>query len=187
MAEAADVADEAGLEHLTLAAVAGRLGVRLPSLYKHVAGVEALRRDLAVLAVEELAAALGGATVGRSKGEALQALAAAYCAYARAHPGRYAASVRAPAAGDEEHSAASDALLRVVFAVLAGYGVTGSEAVDAIRALRATLHGFMSLEAAGGFGLPQDVDRSIARAVVHIHTALQTITDPDEALEGGST
>jgi AcrR family transcriptional regulator len=49
VAEAAAVADEVGLRQLTLAAVAQRFGVALPSLYKHVDGLDGLQRDLAVL------------------------------------------------------------------------------------------------------------------------------------------
>jgi hypothetical protein len=40
--EAAQMADEIGLSHLTLAAPADRLGVRYPSLYKHVDGMDGL-------------------------------------------------------------------------------------------------------------------------------------------------
>jgi AcrR family transcriptional regulator len=165
VAAAAALADEVGWEQLTLAGLAGRLGVRLPSLYKHIANLDGLRRDVAVLALGELAAALGSAAVGRGGGDALRALAGAYRGYAREHPGRYAATVRAPAPGDGEHDAAADGVLRVVLAVLAGYGLAGDDAVDATRALRAALHGFVVLEAGGGFGLPLDVDRSYARLV----------------------
>jgi AcrR family transcriptional regulator len=161
--EAAAVADEVGLERLTLAAVAERFGVALPSLYKHVRGLGGLRRDLAVLGVRELTAALSKAAVGRARGDALRSIAHAYRDYARAHPGRYAASVRAPAPDDAEHLEVNDDALAVVRAVLAGYGITGADAVDAIRTLRATLHGFVTLEAAGGFGLPQSVDASFTR------------------------
>jgi AcrR family transcriptional regulator len=165
VAEAARVADEAGHDRLTLAAVADRLGVRLPSLYKHVPGLDGLRRALAVSAVGELGAALSEATVGRAGPEALRALATAYRGYARRHPGRYAATLRAPEPGDTEHAAASDVVLRVVFAVLRGYHLAGDDAVDATRALRSSLHGFVALEAAGGFGLPRDVERSFTRLV----------------------
>jgi AcrR family transcriptional regulator len=161
--EAAAVADEVGLERLTLVAVAERFGVALPSLYKHVRGLGGLRRDLAVLGVRELAAALSKAAVGRSRGDALRSIAHAYRDYARAHPGRYAASVRAPAPDDAEHLEMNDDALAVVRAVLAGYGITGADAIDAIRALRAALHGFVTLEAGGGFGLPQSVDASFTR------------------------
>ena len=165
VARAAELADEVGLDRLTLAAVAERTGVRLPSLYKHVAGLDALHVHLATAAVRELTAELTAATVGRSGPDALARLAGAYRAYARHRPGAYAASVRAPDGGDEEHREAAGALLRVVLSVLAGFGLEGDDAVDATRGLRAVLHGFVSLELAGGFRLPQDLDRSYDRLV----------------------
>ncbi len=174
VAEAARVADEVGLERLTLAAVAGRLGVRLPSLYKHIAGLEALQVHLAAAAGRELAAELSAATVGRSKGDALLAMAHAYRAFALRRPGAYAATVRAPEDGDEEHQAAAMAVLQVVLSVLAGFGLEGEDAIDAVRGLRALLHGFVAIEAAGGFKLPQDLDRSYRRLVQTYADTLST-------------
>jgi hypothetical protein len=58
------------------------------------------------------------------------------------------------------HVAAGERGVGTLFAVLRGYGLDGDDAVDATRALRSALHGFVSLEQAGGFGLPVDVDRS---------------------------
>jgi AcrR family transcriptional regulator len=172
VAAAAELADEGGWERLTLAALAARLGVRLPSLYKHIDSLDGLRRDIAVLAVSELGAAVGEAAVGRAGRDALGSMAAAWRAYAARRPGRYAATVRAPAADDAEHLAAADTLLRIVLAVLAGYGLSGDDAIDATRALRASLHGFVTLEAGGGFGLPVDVDRSFTRLVDGFDAAL---------------
>lgn len=172
-AEAADVADEVGWDRLTLAAVADRLGVRLPSLYKHVASLEALRHQVAALATGELADAVTAAAVGKAGRDALSALATAYRDYARAHPGRYAATVRAPGDHAGAHVSAAERLLRVVFAVLAGYGVTGENAVHVTRALRAALHGFVTLEQAGGFGMPEDVDESFARLLAAFDRSLK--------------
>lgn len=169
--EAARLADEVGYDALTLAALAARLGVRLPSLYKHVAGLDALRGLIAVQAVRELGDELGRAAVGRSKGEALAALSRRYRAYAQQHPGRYAATLRAPSQDDAALEAASASVLEVVGAVLAGYGLEGDDAIDAIRALRSALHGFVALEAAGGFGLPREVDRSFERMVAGFDVA----------------
>ena len=163
--EAARVADDVGLDRLTLAAVAQRLGVAVPSLYKHVPGLDELHRRLAVTALRELGGALSNAAVGRARGDALRAMADAYRDYAQRHPGRYAATLRAPALGDDEHVAAAENGLGVVYGVLAGYGLTGPDAVDATRCLRSALHGFVALQSAGGFEMPQDVDRSFARLV----------------------
>jgi len=165
VAQARELADEAGFSQLTLAAVAQRLGVALPSLYKHVRGVEDLQRQIAAQGLRELADAVTRATAGKSRTTALRALADAYWEYAHAHPGSYAATLRAPSSDDTETALVATRLLDVVYAVLEGYGVTGEDAVDATRTLRALLHGFVALEAAGGFGMPNDVRQSFNRAV----------------------
>lgn len=172
--EAEAVADEVGLPRLTLAAVAVRLGVRLPSLYKHVDGMDALQRLMSIRAKSELGAVLARAAVGLSGAAALAHLCSAYRAWAQEHPGRYATTVTAPVAGDDEDLAASTEVVGVVFAVLTGYGLDEHARVDATRALRSALHGFLVLEEARGFGLPQDVDRSFDALVAAFDRALAT-------------
>lgn len=86
--EAAALADEVGYDGLTRADLAARCGVRVPSLYKHVDGLDALRGSVAVLAVRELAHELRSAAVGHSRGHALRAIAEGYRVYAHRHPGR---------------------------------------------------------------------------------------------------
>lgn len=171
VAEAAAVADEVGLERLTLAAVAQRLGVTVPSLYKHVRGMEGLRRELSVLGVRELTVVLSAATVGRAGRDALHGLATGYREYAKAHPGRITASVRAPDPEDTGHLAVAADALAVISAALVGYGITEADRVDAIRSLRAAMHGFVMLEIGGGFGLPQSVDDSYERLVDSLDAA----------------
>ena len=53
--EAERLADEVGLAQLSLAALAARLGVQPPSLYKHIAGQDALQRTIEARAKAELA------------------------------------------------------------------------------------------------------------------------------------
>jgi len=103
---------------------------------------------------------------------AFRSLAGAYRQYARAHPGRYAATVRAPQPDDPDHLAASDRVLETVLDVLADYGLADDDAIDGARMVRAGLHGFVALEAAGGFGLPRDVQRSFDRLVDGLDHAL---------------
>ncbi|WP_345711345.1 TetR-like C-terminal domain-containing protein, partial [Kineococcus glutinatus] len=61
--------------------------------------------------------------------------------------------------------AAAEDVVQDVLSVLAGFGLAEEDAVDAVRGLRALLHGFVALENAGGFRLPQDFDRSYERLV----------------------
>jgi hypothetical protein len=44
-------------------------------------------------------------------------------------------------------------------------GLRGDDAIHAVRAFRSMVHGFATLEVAGGFGLPQDCDESFRRLV----------------------
>ena len=169
---AADIADARGWESLTLAAIAAELGVSVPSLYKHVEGLAGVRRLVTLRAVGELAEVVMTAVVGRAGPDALPPLCHAYRGYAVQHPGRYAATVTAPASDDEAHRAASDRVLMPVLAVLGGYGIPDGRRIDAARLLRATLHGFVTLELGGGFGLPDDVDASFDSAVRALDAAL---------------
>lgn len=174
-ATGAALADDAGWEALTLTALAQQLGVRQPSLYKHIDGMAALRREIRLLVLRELHAELSAAAVGRSGEDALVAMADAYRSYAHRHPGRYSATVAAPPDDDAELQAAANDMLRTIAAVLAGYGLHSDDAVHAIRGLRALLHGFVSLELAGGFALPQDLDESFRRLVHGFGDSLEAI------------
>jgi AcrR family transcriptional regulator len=145
---------------LTLAALAARLDVRVPSLYKHVDGLAGLGRLVAIRAKHELASVMTSAAVGVARDDAVLALARAYRGWALEHPGRYALTQRPALAGDAEDETVSARAVQIVLDVLAGYGLEGDAAIDATRSLRAAIHGFVALETAGGFGLPRDVDRS---------------------------
>src|SRR5580700_6845644 len=89
VAEAERMADEVGLANVTMAALAQRLGVRQPSLYKHVASLPALRRAIGLRTTTALTEELARAAVGRSGDEALLAMARAFREWVKAHPGRY--------------------------------------------------------------------------------------------------
>ena len=163
---AARLADADGLESVTLARLAANLGVRAPSLYAHVGGLEDLRIRIGARGSRELADALGRAAAGRAGKDALHAVAEAYRDYARAHPGTYAALQRSRELSTSEEAVnAATAAVEVVAAVLRGYGLEGEDATHATRVLRASLHGFALLEAVGGFAIDLPVDESFDRMV----------------------
>ncbi len=163
--EAERLADDVGLGQLTLAALAQRLGVRQPSLYKHIESMAGLQRSISIRAKVELGKVLARAAVGRSGGDAIHSMSRAYRTWALLHPGRYEAAQFAPTRGDVEDEAASAAVVQICADVLAAYELEGDDAIDAIRAFRSALHGFVALESSGGFGLSVDIDRSFERLV----------------------
>ena len=154
-----------GFSRLTLAAVAARAGVAVPSLYKHVGSLGELQRAVALVGADELLRRSTAATVGRSGPDALRALGHAIRQFAHDRPGLYAASQTATPARDSDPESLeverrSGEIVATVAATLRGFGVPDERLIDAVRAARAALHGFVDLEAAGGFGMPDSVDAS---------------------------
>ncbi|MCL7424714.1 TetR/AcrR family transcriptional regulator [Streptomyces sp. YS415] len=172
-AAAAELADEAGLEKVSLSALARHFGVKDASLYSHVKSLQDLRTRIALLAGGEMIDRIALAVAGRAGKDALAAFADAYRSYALDHPGRYAAT-QLPV--DRTLSADSPALRRtadITYGMLRAYGLEEPDLTDAVRLLRSTFHGYCALESAGAFGAPRDVRRSWDRAVEALHVALE--------------
>jgi AcrR family transcriptional regulator len=157
---AAKLVDEEGIEALSLSHLAEHLGVRTPSLYNHVEGLSGLKHELALYCLRDVLNRITRATIGKSRAEAIFAFADAYLSYAREAPGRYVLTLQAPAPSDQEVQALAKQLVDVARAILAPYKLSEEDTIHAIRSLRSIVHGFISLEAAGGFGLPVDLDAS---------------------------
>jgi AcrR family transcriptional regulator len=173
-----DESGPAGFESLTLASVAARVGVSAPSLYKHIGSLADLRREVSLASVRQLTEVLQDATVGRAGDDAVVALAHAIRDFARQHPGRYAASQRAgrPAdAADAGLIAAGARSVDIIAGALRGYRLTPEQNVDAIRALRSAIHGFVLLESGGGFGLARDPDASFDTVIRMLSRSLAEV------------
>lgn len=169
---AARIADSDGLPALTLARLAAELGVKPPSLYNHVPSLDALRDGLTQRGYRELLDISRDAAAGRAGRDALEALAHAQRAYAKAHPGIYAAMELPITQQGDDAQRLGGAYVNVVLAVLSGYGLAGDQALHAVRVLRAALRGFLSLELGGGFGLPLAVDQSFQLLLETLHVGL---------------
>ncbi|MEU9078543.1 TetR/AcrR family transcriptional regulator [Kitasatospora sp. NPDC048538] len=146
----AELADEVGFEQVTVAALARRFSVQTASLYSHLKSSQDLKTRIALYALEELADLVADALAGRAGRDALAAFADAYRDYAARHPGRYDATrlrldaATAAASAGVRHAQMARALLR-------GYDLAEPEQTHAVRMLGSVFHGYISLEAAGGF------------------------------------
>ncbi len=166
VAAAAALADEIGFTELTMGKLAERLGVRAPSLYKHIAGQDDLHRRIAALALTEAGAAIDAAIQGRVGRDALAAAAHALRDFVLTRPGRYAATLQLrPTGPDDPIAIAALRALGPFTAVLRGYDVTPEDMPHALRALRSVFHGFATLQATGGFQWSTDVGESFERLI----------------------
>lgn len=177
---AADLVNSEGIEALSLGKLAVRLGVRTPSLYNHVDGLPGLQRALTLLNVRTLGDCLDNAVLGKAGAAAVMALAQAYRAYIKECPGLYTISLRAAGTqtpGDPDLLAAEDRVVRIALAAVAAFGLHGADALHAVRGLRSVVHGFATLEVAGGFGLPLDCDESFRRLVMLLIGGLHAMSN----------
>ncbi|HET9921132.1 MAG TPA: WHG domain-containing protein [Ktedonobacteraceae bacterium] len=160
---AAELADSKGLEEVSLATLAARLGVRSPTLYHYVDGLAGLRRELALLGTRELGQRLGRAVMGKAGDEAVRALASAYRVFVNEHPGLYAATVHAAEPDDTALQAAQTEVVDIALRSLSAYHLSQEDAIHVVRMLRSLVHGFATLEHSGGFGIPLDIDETFER------------------------
>ncbi|MFE9250977.1 TetR/AcrR family transcriptional regulator [Streptomyces sp. NPDC007088] len=179
VAAGAALADEVGIAGLTMGALAERVGVRPPSLYKHVGGQEDLNRRIAALALSQAADAVGGAIQGYAGRDALAAAARAFRAFVLEHPGRYAATIGVePSGPDDPLALGAQRLLEAFTAVLRGYDIPAPQVNHALRTVRSLCHGFATLEAGNGFQWSDDNDQSFAWLIAFTDRGLRDLPDP---------
>ncbi|GAC1399985.1 MAG: TetR/AcrR family transcriptional regulator [Mycobacterium sp.] len=142
--------DREGWDALTINALATQLGTKGPSLYNHVQSLEDLRRTVRMRVVGDIIEMLNTVGQGRTRDDAVMAMASAYRSYAHHHPGRYSAFTRMPLGGDDpEFTDATRAAAAPVISVLASYGLDGEDAFYAALEFWSAMHGFVLLEMTG--------------------------------------
>jgi AcrR family transcriptional regulator len=164
VAAARELLEQEGGAALTMRRLAERLGIRAPSLYKHLPDKVALEAAIIATGFEDTAAVLEAALeVAVAEGaEPLAALAGAYRAFALDHPHLYRLMTDQPLprhrlpVGVEDRAAAP--LLRA------------AGDLDRARAAWAFAHGMIMLELAGRFPPGADLDAAWRQGI----TAFQT-------------
>lgn len=141
------LANRVGFQAISMNELAAELGIRAPSLYTHVSGIEEVRRLIALRGLDELYSHLDLALSG-PEGQ-MQALFDAYRRFALNNPGVYIAILPTPAASDIAWTSALERLRDRLLLTLAPFNLDRREAIHALRAMRSLAHGFVSLELSG--------------------------------------
>jgi AcrR family transcriptional regulator len=145
-------------------AVAERVGVRAPSLYKRVPSRAALLREIADDVAGELATAVSPAFAAADPADAIRQLGARYRAYAMANPRAYRLLFAPPtpdsAPSARANEAAASGLVRFTDRL-----VGPERGLGAARLLVAFVHGFVTMELAGAFRLGGDVEESFRQSL----------------------
>ncbi|WP_379552271.1 TetR/AcrR family transcriptional regulator [Oceanobacillus picturae] len=158
---AIELANQGGVESVTMHALAKRLEVRPPSLYNHIKSLEDLRQQLASVAIIELYNNMEKVAKGKEAFEAISAISKAYIAFAHKHPGLYEATLIKSDNNVLAVKETGDKMVQLFKEVLAVYHLGEEETIHLIRGLRSILHGFATLEKKSGFGIPVNINESL--------------------------
>jgi AcrR family transcriptional regulator len=163
VAAARGILEEEGAEALSMRRIAERLGIRAPSLYKHVPDKQALEAAIISAGFEEQAAAFEK-VLEQSPDDPLGALATAYREFARRHPHLYRLMTDRPLPRDQ-----------LVPGVEARAGLpiyrAAGENPDLARAAWAFAHGMTILELNERFPPGADLDAAWREGIQAIRGA----------------
>jgi AcrR family transcriptional regulator len=176
---AADVADRDGWANLTLSQVAKEVNRHVTSLYAHVDSLDALRREVALLALEELADEVWKAALGRSGEDALAAIASVERAYSRDHPGRSTAMFTFSRSDDDQLRTRGLRLAEPVRATFRSFGLTDGQVVMAHSVFSSALRGLVLAEITDTFAFG-DLDQTYGQLIRLFVVALSAGTWPAE-------
>ena len=146
---------EKGIDGLSMRALADRLHIKAPSLYKHIEDKEEIIAGLQARGLEEFGIAI------KRAGKSRKAKALAYRKWALENPHLYEITVSIPLLRDRIPAGLEDGVTQMIIEI------TGKDHEHA-RVVLALMHGLVDLEIAGRFPRDADLDLTWKRAIAMI-------------------
>jgi AcrR family transcriptional regulator len=171
--------EEGGIDAVTMATVARRVGVQPPSLYKHVRDRAALLDAVAADAAEELGRTMTAtaARAGTDPAARVAALAHAYRSFAHRSP--RSAAVLFADLGHGTGAPVEVAAKAAAPVIEATSRLVGPDAaLPAARVLTSFAYGFTTMEQAGAFQFGGDVDEAFRLGVESLVRGLPAAHQP---------
>ena len=143
--------EERGPMGLSMRELADALDVKAASLYNHISGMDDLMGQVGLRATEMRTRAQLEAIAGKTRAEALFALADTYHTFAMAHEHLDKVIMGLQRNLSPVLPQAGELTIKPILQVLEGYGLSDDAKIHWQRVLRATMHGFCVHEHMGGF------------------------------------
>ena len=157
---AALLANEKGLDNVTLKELADSLEIRSPSLYNHISGLEELKREIMLYGWKKADERILCAAENCSDYEAVKAMCRAFYSYATENKGIFSAMLWYNKYADTGSMEATSGLFSRLYMIMENMGISRNITEHLIRTLRGFLEGFALLVNNGAFGHPADIDES---------------------------
>lgn len=175
IARTAQLANEIGLENITLKLIAKEFGVQTPSLYNHIRSLEDLKKQLMLYGWKQMEEKIIRAVCGVSGYDALREICYVFYDYAVANPGVFNAMLWYNRFEDEETREATDDLYQIIFKVMEFMKISQDNANHLIRTFRSFLEGFALLVNNGAFGNPISIKKSFDLSVDVLLAGVKTL------------
>jgi len=162
---AVEITAAKGLDALTLNEVSDRLGIKTPSLYKHISGLPKLRESVSSCAAEMLKEQLVKSVMGKSGHDALQAMGLCSLQFAEENINLYETIQWANVMNNAQSGSLFSELVNVIYNIASELGADELEASHIIRTVRSLTHGFASVSSHHGFAHDSSVQSSYEYAL----------------------
>lgn len=152
ISKAVELVNKVGIEHITLKMLADNLGVKSPSLYNHINGLDDLKEQLMIYGWKQTEQRILHTVIGMSGYDAIRAMCYAFYDYATENPGVFDVMLWYNKFQSDEMEMATSELLSIIFKITKSLNLPDDYCFHLIRTFRGFLEGFFLLVNNGSFG-----------------------------------
>lgn len=162
---AAEIISEKGFDKFSLRELADKLGVKAASLYNHINNLSELTSNIGQLTLKKMSEQLYEGLEGKSPKDMIYHIAVSYRKFAKENPELYKTIIKIPTTGNLELIEEGQNIVHKIYPILKSYGLSEKEIIHFSRAIRSSMHGFITLEEAGFFSNEIDIDESYSKMI----------------------
>lgn len=174
---AAQMVNEVGIENITLKMLADDLGIKSPSLYNHIGGLDDLKMQLMIYGWKQMEQKIIQSVIGISGYDAIRAGCYAFYEYATENPGIFNAMLWYNKFQNTETMEATSGLFSVLFKVTSSLNISEENCNHIIRTLRGFLEGFSLLVNNKAFGNPVSITESFELSLKVLIEGIKTLEE----------
>lgn len=172
---AAQLANEIGIENITLKILANDLNIQPPSIYNHISGLDNLKKELMIYGWRQMEEQIVEAVAGISGYDAIEVICHTFLKYATTNPGVFNAMLWYNKFENDEAQNATTKLFSVVFKIFSSLGISQENSDHLIRTFRSFLEGFALLVNNNAFGNPISINDSFELSLKVLMAGMQTL------------
>ena len=148
-----DLADEKGLNNVSLKAVAQKLNIRTPSLYNHIESLDNLLLEVAHNGMRDMNERMMKIAVGKMGKEAIKLVSIEYLNYMIEHP------------GTEETATIFNNYLSLLTTLIQSCSLNKDKTLEILNMLTGIIHGYTTLQLGNAFSASDKVRFELAEAI----------------------